>query len=130
MSVPAGAFSARVELPCRVFYGPDSVLEVSGIAVSIDTGSLLLAMPARIEGVPQPGEKVRLELSLPISSHNAAGPKARGKYLAVRARVAGVTEMLDGSRQIKFTFRKASFKDRMEGALPKAPKAASKAWRM
>lgn len=128
MSVPARAFSAQVELPCRVFCGPDSVLELSGIAVSIDTGSLVLAMPAHDSGgtyQPQLGEKVRLELSLPVTERTA-----RSKYLALRARVAGVTEMHDGSRQIKFTFRKASFKDRLEEALPKAPKAASKAWRM
>jgi hypothetical protein len=98
------------------------------MAVSIDTGSLVLAMPARNAGgvyQPQLGEKVRLELSLPVAEQSAGA-----KYLALRARVAVVTEMHDGSRQIKFTFRKVSFKDRLEEALPKAPKAASKAWRM
>jgi hypothetical protein len=130
MSLPARAFSAHVQLPCRVFCGPDSILELSGMAVSIDTRSLVLSMPARNGGgdpcnQPQLGDKVRLELSLPVTERSA-----RAKYLALRARVAVVTEMLDGSRQIKFTFRKVSFKDRLEEALPKAPKAASKAWRM
>ena len=128
MSLPARAFSAQVQLPCRVFCGPDSILELSGMAVSIDTGSLVLALPARGgAGILQPqlGDKVRLELSLPVTERSAGA-----KYLALRARVALVTEMHDGSRQIKFTFRKVSFKDRLEEALPKAPKAASKAWRM
>jgi hypothetical protein len=100
------------------------------MAVSIDTGSLVLTMPARNgdgnrHDLPQLGDKVRLELSLPVTERSAGA-----KYLALRARVAVVTEMHDGSRQIKFTFRKVSFKDRLEEALPKAPKAASKSWRM
>jgi hypothetical protein len=98
--------------------------------VSIDTGSLVLAMPVRINAEhPQLGDKVRLELSLPVADHNVE-QSAGAKYLAVQARVAAVTELLDGSRHIKFTFRKASFKDRIEEALPKPPKAASKTWRM
>ena len=132
MSLPAGAFSAQVQLPCRVFCGPDSVLELSGIAVSIDTSSLVLAMPARQItqqdqpcNQPQIGDKVRLELSLPVTERSA-----RAKYLALRARVAVVTEMLDGSRHIKFTFRKVSFKDRVEEVLAKPPKSAGKLWRM
>jgi hypothetical protein len=126
MSVPARAFSARVQLPCRVFCGPDSDVELSGVAVSIDTGSLVLAMPA-VNGhhAPQPGDAARLELSLPVSERNAGA-----KYLALRARVADVTELQDGSRQVTFTFRKASFKDRVEGTLSKPPKSAGKGWRM
>jgi len=134
MSLPARAFSAQVQLPCRVFCGPDSTLELSGTAVSIDTGSLVLAMPVRINAEnkndqPQLGDKVRLELSLPVADH-IVEQSAGAKYLALQARVAAVTELLDGSRHIKFTFRKASFKDRVEAALPKPPKAASKTWRM
>jgi len=133
MSLPARAFSAQVQLPCRVFCGPDSILELSGMAVSIDTGSLVLAMPRHHNGNPrephndhpQIGDKVRLELSLPVTEEHAGA-----KYLALRARVAVVTEMHDGSRQIKFTFRKVSFKDRVEEALPKVAKSASKLWRM
>src|SRR5436190_18954330 len=110
MSLPARAFSAQVQLPCRVFCGPDSTLELSGTAVSIDTGSVVLAMPVFMstnENVahPQLGDKVRLELSLPVAAPNVE-PSAGAKYLAVQARVAAVTELLDGSRHIKFTFRK------------------------
>ena len=127
MSVPARAFSARVQLPCRVFCGPDSILELSGVAVSIDTGSLVLALPARdgSQSMPQPGDKVRLELSLPVTESNAGA-----KCLEVRARVAGIAEQIDGSHQVTFTFRKASFKNLAEGPLPKASKSDGKVWRM
>jgi hypothetical protein len=99
------------------------------MAVSIDTRSLVLAMPARASGPephnqPQLGDSVRLELSLPTER------SVRARYLALRARVALVTDMLDGTRQIKFTFRKASFKDRVGGALVKPVKSAGKLWRM
>src|SRR5436190_23809687 len=95
MSVPARAFSARVQLPCRVFCGPDSILELSGVAVSIDTGSLVLALPARSGSrtMPQPGDKVRLELSLPVTESNAGA-----KCLQVRARLSNIMEHHDGSR--------------------------------
>jgi hypothetical protein len=127
MSVPARAFSARVQLPCRVFCGPDSILELSGVAVSIDTGSLVLALPPRCGSLnmPQPGDKVRLELSLPVAESNAGA-----KCLEVRARVAGITEQHDGSHLVTFTFRKASFKDLVEGPLTKASKSDGKVWRM
>jgi hypothetical protein len=112
-----------------VFCGPDSILELSGTAVSIDTRSLVLAMPAQAtspepHNQPQLGDSVRLELSLPTERN------VRAKYLALRARVALVTEMLDGTRQIKFTFRKVSFKDRVEEVLAKPVKSAGKLWRM
>src|SRR5689334_2892379 len=132
MLSPARAFSAQVELPCRVFCGPESVLELAGTTVSIDTNSPVLEMPAPPAGIPenqpaqpQTGDTVRRELSLPVTERSA-----RAKCLALRARVALVTEMLDGSRQIKFTFRKVSFKDRVEQALAKPPKSAGKVWRM
>jgi len=127
MSVPARGFSARVQLPCRVFCGPDSILELSGVAVSIDTGTLVLALPARdsSQSMPQPGDKVRLELSLPVTESTAGA-----KCLELRARVSNIMEQHDGSRQVTFTFRKASFKDLVGGPLPKASKSDGKVWRM
>ena len=106
------------------------MLEISGIARSIDTSSLILEIPAHLEPEtqqPRPamGEQVRLELSLPSDPDNA-----RPKYLAVRARVTHIQELKDGSREVTFSFRRASFKDRVEGAAPKPPKTAGKGWRM
>jgi hypothetical protein len=125
MSDPARAFSARVQLPCRVFCGPDSALELSGMAVSIDTSSLVLAMPAVQADQPKPqqGEKVRLELSLPVSELSVGA-----KCLDLRARVSQITELQDGSRHITFTFRKASFRDLV--GPPLAPKPSGSNWRM
>ena len=63
-----------------MFCGPDSITELSGTATSIDTGSMVLALPAGEKLCPEPGEQVRLELLLPISEEQAAA-----KCLAVRA---------------------------------------------
>ena len=102
MSLPVRAFSAQVQLPCRVFCGPDSTLELSGTAVSIDTGSLVLAMPVFTSTndnvahpqVDQPklGDKVRLELSLPVSDQNVE-QSAGAKYLAVGLKSWGSATM-------------------------------------
>jgi hypothetical protein len=114
-----------VNLPCRVFCGPESALELSGTALSIDTGSLVLALTANGSPHPAMGERVRLELSLPVSDLNGGA-----RYLAVRARVASVAQMDDGSQRFTMTFRKPSFKERVDVASRKPPKAAAKGWAM
>ena len=119
-------FSAKVELPCEVFCGPDAKPEFSGLVVNIDTGRLVLALPeGQNRSCPDLGESVRLELLLPVNSENAAA-----KCLNVRARVAHTTEMPDGSWQLVLNFRRASFKDRPENGLRKMPKAAHSGWTM
>jgi hypothetical protein len=72
---------------------------------------------------PVVGERVRLELSLPV---NFEGAKA--KNLSVRARVANVTEMPDGSQQLELHFRKPSFKD--SGKIETPAKSAGNGWEM
>src|ERR1700733_9566570 len=116
-------FSAKVELPCRVFCGPDSMLQLSGRVLNIDTGSLVLALPEE-RTCPDIGERVRLELLLPVNAKSA-----RAKCLNVSARVVGSKEMPDGSWQFVLKFRKASFKDVQEADLRKLPKAAG-GWEM
>ena len=126
MSAGAGAFAARVNLPCRIFYGPDSMLELSGTAVAIDTSSVVLEMTngnGQIE--PELGERVRLELSLPVNAREAGA-----RCLEVRARVAGMQMMRDGSRQVTCTFRKPSFKEQVDQATPKPMKRAARNWKM
>jgi hypothetical protein len=119
-------FSAKVELPCRVFCGPDATLEFSGLVVKIDTGRLVLALPeGQTRACPDLGESVRLELLLPVKARSAAA-----KCLNVRARVAHTTEMPDGSWQLVLNFRRASFRDRSENILRKLPKAAASGWTM
>jgi len=123
MNIGTKAFSARVKLPCRLFCGGLNGLEVSGTAVSIDTGSAVVAIP---DGPAHPklGEIVHMELQLPMKSHRAAG-----RCLAVTARVAQMVEMRDGTHQMTVQFRKAAFKD-SERAPRKPPKSIAKGWAM
>ena len=124
MRIDEQDFSAKVELPCKIFCGPDSMLEFSGIAVNINTGSLLLQLGA-LDGPWQPvvGERVRLELSLPVNFE-----LARAKSLSVRARVANVTDMPDGTQRLELHFRKPSFKD--SGKVEAPAKTAGNGWEM
>jgi hypothetical protein len=126
MRIDEQDFSAKVELPCKIFCGPDSMLEFSGVAVNIDPGSVLLQLGAD-NGPWQPvvGEKVRLELSLPVNLE-----LAKAKSLSVRARVANVTDMPDGSQRLELRFRKPSFKDSGKNGLAQPAKARGGGWEM
>lgn len=124
MRIDEQDFSAKVELPCKIFCGPDSMLEFSGVAVNIDTGSLMLQLGTQ-DGPWHPvvGERVRLELSLPVNFE-----LAKAKSLSVRARVANVTDLPDGSQRLELHFRKPSFKD--SGKIEVPAKAAGSGWEM
>ena len=124
MRIDEQDFSAKVELPCKIFCGPDSMLEFSGVAVNIDTGSLMLQLGTH-NGPWHPvvGERVRLELSLPVNFE-----LAKAKSLSVRARVANVTDMPDGSQRLELHFRKPSFKD--SGTTEAPVKTAGGGWEM
>jgi len=132
MQIHEERFSAEVELPCKIFCGPDSLLEVAGTAVNISSASLRLHLDS-LEGSWQPlvGESIRLELLLPVKS-----ARAKAKYLSVRARVADVTEMPDGKRRLELRFRKPVFKERLKEKSESEPGASKKAqaahakWRM
>jgi hypothetical protein len=132
MQIHEERFSAEVELPCKIFCGPDSLLEVAGTAVNISPASLRLHLDS-IEGSWRPlvGESIRLELLLPVKS-----ARAKSKYLSVRARVADVIEMPDGRRRLELRFRKPVFKERLleksesEKRGPKKAQAAHAKWRM
>jgi len=124
MTIGAKAFSAQVKLPCRLFRGGVNGLEVSGMAVSIDTGSAVLAIPEGPMTHAKRGEVVHLELQLPVNTLSSAA-----RCLAVTARVADVVEMHDGTSRMTVRFRKAAFKD-SEKPLRKPAKSASKGWEM
>jgi hypothetical protein len=132
MQIHEERFSAEVELPCKIFCGPDSLLEITGTALNIGPASVRLRLDSE-DGVWQPlvGESIRLELLLPVKS-----ARAKAKYLSVRARVADVTEMPDGKRRLELRFRKPAFKERLketgekENGLAKTPRAAHAKWRM
>src|SRR5207302_6793655 len=81
MRTESKAFSAKVDLPCRVFCGPDSMVELSAMAVNIDTDSLVLTVRrGESKAFPELGERVSLEMLLP---GNAS--QAKAKCLTVRA---------------------------------------------
>jgi hypothetical protein len=135
MRIHEQAFSAKVELPCRIFCGPDSMLEFPGTAVNIGPGTVRLQLGV-LAGPWKPviGEQIRLELLLPVKMK-----LAKAKCLSVRATVADVAEVSEGMRRVELRFRKPAFKDRPaakdaaeEGPdeLAKAAKAAQAKWEM
>mgnify|MGYP001793615980 CR=1 FL=1 len=132
MQIHEERFSAEVELPCKIFCGPDSLLEVAGTAVNIGPASVRLQLDSR-DGVWNPlvGESIRLELLLPVKS-----ARAKANYFSVRARVADVIDTPDGKRRLELRFRKPVFKERLkeagetESAAAKTPRAAHAKWRM
>src|SRR6266446_4062722 len=95
-------FSAQVELPCKIFCGPDSSLELEGTAVYIGPASVRLQVNKPF-GSWQPlvGEHLKLELLMPVNID-----QAKAKYLSVRATVADVTEEADGTCWLELRFRK------------------------
>jgi hypothetical protein len=132
MQINEERFSADVELPCKIFFGPDSLLEVAGTALNIGPASVRLRLDSPdVVWEPLVGESIRLELLLPVKS-----ARAKAKYLSVRARIADVTEMPDGKRRLELRFRKPAFKERLketgekENGSAKTPRAAHAKWRM
>lgn len=125
-------FSAEVELPCKIFCGPDSLLEVAGTALNIGPASVRLQLDS-VGGAWQPlvGESIRFELLLPVKS-----ARAKAKYLSVRARVADVTDMPDGKRRLELRFRKPAFKERLketgdnDNGAAKTSRTVTGKWRM
>jgi hypothetical protein len=127
MRIHEQIFSAQVELPCKIFCGPHSLLEFAGTAVNIGPASIRLHMD-KLFGAWQPvvGEQLRLELVMPVNMD-----QAKAKYLSVRATVADVDEQPDGTRWLELRFRKPTFKDRMdENTAAEPAKAASAKWKM
>src|SRR6185369_17814463 len=125
-------FSAEVELPCKIFCGPDSLLEIAGTAVNIGPASVRLHLePLDGSWEPLVGDTLRLELVMPVKS-----ARAKAKYLSVRARVSDVSEMPDGRRRLELRFRKPAFKERLKEAgesdngSAKIARAAHSKWRM
>ena len=103
----SGSFSSDVELPCTVSLGPDAGRKLAGIAVKINSASMVLRIGGTAELLPVIGEKVYLEVHLPVNFEHAGA-----KDLSIHGRIVNVTEMRDGGRQFVLNFRRAQFKDR------------------
>lgn len=127
MRIHEQIFSAQVELPCKIFCGPDSLLEFEGTAVNIGPASMRLHLDKLFSSWrPLVGEQLRLELLMPVNME-----QAKAKYMSVRATVADVAEQPDGTRWLELRFRKPIFKDRMnENGAARPARAASAKWKM
>lgn len=123
MRIGQQMFSAHVELPCRIFCGPGSMLEVPGTAVKISPASVHLQVSGG-SWHPVVGEQLLLELALPVNGDGAA------RNLSVRARVAEVSALPDGSHALELRFRKPVFKDRVSRNGHAAEAAAPVKWKM
>jgi hypothetical protein len=126
----ARAFSTLVKLPCTVSCGAGPVQKVAGMAIKIGPESMVLHLGAGSRSFPRVGEKVGLEVHLPVNFEPAGA-----KDLSIRGVVVGVKEMRDGARQFVLNFRRANFKDRRAGKNgaepPKSRRAsASDGWEM
>ncbi len=106
MKAASRFFSADVELQCKVFWGPEAGLEFSGTAVAIDSSSVALKFHGDKFPHPSVGERVEMEVLLPVQSASAGA-----KCLSFRAEVVRVTDTGDGVCQLDLSFRKAAFRD-------------------
>ena len=123
MSAQLHTFEADLELACRIWYGPGSMIELAGTALRIDPQVVVVSIPP---GAPVPyprmGDKVHLEVQLPLLEH------VQAKCLRVEARVSKVRELKVGARHLTLTFRKATFRELM--ARNGQPAANGRSWRM
>lgn len=130
MRIHQQVFSAHVELPCKIFCGPESLLEVLGTAVKIGPASVHLQFAP---GTWQPvvGEQLRLELFLPANEGDANRERGKARYLSVRGAVAEVAEQKDGSYWLELRFRKPIFREaNSRGAMPALLNMAPAKWKM
>src|SRR6185436_12584061 len=108
MRIHQQAFSAHVELPCKIFHGPDSSREVAGTAMKIGTASMQLQVDGEAGyWKPVVGEELRVELLLPVNIDLAGA-----RNLSVRARVEEILDGPGGRQCLELRFRKPIFKDR------------------
>lgn len=130
MNTSARGFSSHVTLPCTVSCGPEAGQKLNGTALKIEPGSMILRLTATSRMFPQVGDKVDLDVHLPVNFELAGA-----KDLSIRGQVLEVTEMRDGSRQFVLSFRRANFRDRNgkngHRAAPKRKmKVATEGWEM
>lgn len=120
MKAEARKLSTDMALPCKVYCGPGSHTVVAGTAVEIDSGSALLSLPVDDQNpYPAVGDRVRLQVLLPMGVHNTAP-----KCLIARATVVRATRLTDGSQLVVFSFRRANFRD------IEPPRKAANGWAM
>jgi hypothetical protein len=126
MKIQEQHFAAHVALPCSMFWGKQPLLKLDGVAVSIESSSLVLDL-GEIDSakLPPVGSEVKLVISLPVKYR-----VAKAKNLTIRARV--LTEMVtaSGSKRFQLTFRKPLFQDRPSEQTQLVPAGGAAKWRM
>lgn len=136
MRIRQQVFSAQVELPCKIFCGPESLLEVAGIAVKIGPASVQMRLGGRMTSwQPVVGEALRLELRLPADGESGDGEPGNGdqdkaRYLSARATVAEVSEQPEGTFWLELRFRKPIFKEGTRRSTAWALNGAPVKWTM
>jgi len=108
-------------MPCRIYRGTTAY---QGTATRIEIGSVVLVLPAEVgQSLPDVGERVQVELSLPTD-------EATDRCLTASAKVRQVTLLPDGSSETLLQFGKAHFADRGSVEARLLAKAATPAWEM
>lgn len=115
-------FSNEIKLPCTVSCGTDAPRTYSGTAIKIEPESMVLRLAPASTPLPRVGDKVDLEVHLPVTSEMAGA-----KDLSIRGLIVSIVELPDGVRQFVLNFRRAHFKDRSSnGRSTNAKKASPK----
>ena len=117
-------YSPPMELPCTVLTGPDGRQKLSGVAVKIDSSSVVLRLECDSKQAPRLGDWVQLNVHLPVNLEHA-----QARDLSAKARVVSAT-MREGAREFVLNFRRAKFTDRTESTHPHKAKHASPGWEM
>ena len=97
----------EIKLPCTLSYGADASQRFSGTAIKIEPESMVLRLAPAAPPFPRVGDKVALEVHLPVNSDMAGA-----KDLSIRGLIVSIVELPDGVRQFVLNFRRAHFKDR------------------
>jgi hypothetical protein len=123
MKTSMSFFSNEIKLPCTVSCGADGPRTFSGTAIKIEPESMVLRLAPASPPFPRVGDKVKLEVHLPVNPEMASA-----KDLSISGLIVSMVEMPDGVRQFVLNFRRAHFKDRgSNGRSTNAKKASQKA---
>ena len=100
-----------LDLPCKLIWGTDPKIELTGTAIEVGIDSILVALPREDPRLcPHVGRRVRVEVVWPSSSQRGPG-RATSKMLTCRGSVADLRESQDGTLQLACSIHKGRFSD-------------------
>ena len=99
-----------LDLPCKLIWGTDPKIELTGTAIEVGIDSILIALPREDPRLrPHVGRRVRVEVIWPSGED---GPnRATAKMLTCRGSVADLEECLDGRLRLVCSIHKGRFSD-------------------